>query len=401
MVKRLALMALIGAACAFLLLTLGQMVQNPEGEWDFIGLYTAGKIVRQGSARRLYDVNLQKAVEHDFLPRGRFFPLDHPPFEAWLGLPLAYLSFPHAFAVWGGLNLVLFGLVLYLLARVGIQLETVRLLVWLAACVPLLAGVLLLGQDSLLILPAFILGFLALKTRKDFSAGLALGLGLFRFEIMFPLLFVFLLRRRWRVLAGFSIASLAALLASLALVGWGGLIDYSRVLLQVGHTTGSRMNGVNVATMPTLRGAVATLSGQRIPSSAVFFLILVGTLALLGWAAWEFRSMEKPETPAFDLEFSLAVLAALLSSYHLFVHELTPLIVIGYLMLGYEGTRTRGGYWRNRGGTALFLLFALVYGVGGAVFHFRDFSVLFIVLLGMMIWLSQELFSLRKPQPGL
>lgn len=397
MVKRLALLGLIGIVCAFLPLALGQMVQNPEGEWDFIGLYTAGKIVRRGTARRLYDVNLQKAVEHEFLPKGRFFPLDHPPFEAWLGLPLAYLSFPHAFEVWGGLNLVLFGFVLYLLARTGIHLETVRLLVWLAACVPLLAGVLLLGQDSLLILPAFILGFLALKRRKDFSAGLALGIGLFRFEIMFPLILIFLLRRRWRVFAGFSVASLAALAASLALVGWGGLIAYSRVLLQVGHTTGSRMNGVNVATMPTLRGAVATLSGRLIPSSAVFLLVLVGTFVLLGWAAWEFKSIDRPEAPAFALEFSLAVVAALLSSYHLFVHELTPLIVIGYLMLGYEGTRAHGGFWRDRRGTALFLLFALVYGVGGAVFQFRDFSVLFVVLLGMMLWLSQELSFLRRP----
>lgn len=397
--KRFTLLLLVLLAGVFLLFALGQIVQNPEGEWDFIGLYTAGKIVREGSARQLYDVSLQKSVEHGFLPRGRFFPLDHPPFEAWLGLPLAYLSFAHAFVAWGGLNLALFGLVLYLLSCTGFRLDTTGLLVWLAACIPLLGGVLLLGQDSLLILPAFILAFLELRKRRDYAAGLVLGLGLFRFEIMFPLLFIFLLRRRWKVVAGFSVSALVALLASLALVGWRGMLDYARVLFEVGHATGSQANGVNVVTMPTLRGAVATLFRGVAAPQMMFPLILLGTLALLGWAAWEFRNIARPQEPAFALEFSLAVLAALLASYHLFVHELTPLIVIGFFMLAYEATRRRQGILENRKGTALLLIFAAVYGIGGIVFHFRDFSVLVIVLLGLMVWLSQELSALHRAEP--
>jgi hypothetical protein len=277
-------------------------------------------------------------------------------------------------------------------------LETTGLLVWLAACVPLFAGVLLLGQDTILILPAFILAFLELKKSKDYTAGLVLGLGLFRFEIMFPFLFIFLLRRRWKVLAGFSISSLVALLASLALVGWSGLLDYAKVLSEVGRATGSQANGVNVATMPTLRGAAATFLGGMIPSQFLFPLVLLGTFALLGWAAWEFKNIAKPETQAFDLEFSFAVVAAMFASYHLFVHELTPLIFIGFIILSYEGSFPREGILGNRRATALLLIFAAVYGVGGAVFHFRAFSVVSIVLLGMMVWLSQELSAVRRSQ---
>ncbi|HEV2387826.1 MAG TPA: hypothetical protein VGS20_11290 [Candidatus Acidoferrales bacterium] len=40
---------------------------------------------------------------------------------------------------------------------------------------------------------------------------------------------------------------------------------------------------------------------------------------------------------ACDLEFALATVAALLASYHLFVHELTPLLVAAFPILGYEG----------------------------------------------------------------
>ena len=394
--RGLALLVLLGAAFGVLAVQLDQMANSRSGTLDFASFYVAGKILRQGQAGRLYDLRLQREIELGISPAGPFFPYDHPPFEAPLFAALAGLSYSDALIAWGGLNLALFVLILYLLPRIGRRLETTGLLVWLAVCVPLVAGVLLLGQDSLLIVPGFILAFLALKKQRDCAAGILLGLGLFRFEIMLPFVFIFLLRQRWKILAGFSVSSSVALLASLAVVGWRGLLDYSGVLLEVGRAAGSRADSVDAATMPSVRGAVVTVLGHVMPPQFLLPVILLGTLALLGWAAWEFKSIARPDAPAFALEFSLAVVAALLSSYNLFVHELTPLIMIGFLILGYEANLRREGIVGNRRGTALLLLFAGVYGVGGAVFHFRDFSVVFIVLLGLMIWLSQELSALRR-----
>ncbi|MDE3136672.1 MAG: DUF2029 domain-containing protein [Acidobacteriota bacterium] len=394
----MALLLLLGAAFAVLALQLGQLATDRSGTLDFANFYVAGEIVRQGQSAHLYDIKLQREIERRISPGGPAIPYAHPPFHALPFALLAGLSYPHAFIVWGGLNLLVFALILYLLPRTGSRLQGNGFLVWLAVCTPLVAGVLLLGQDTLFFAIIFILAFLALKKKRDHLAGFVLGLGLFRFEIMLPFAFVFLLRRRWKVLAGFAMASLVAFLASLALVGWQGLLDYAHLLMEVGRATGNEANGVTVATMPTLRGAASTFFSGLIPAHFMFPLVLLATLALLGWAAWEFKSVAKPEAPAFDLEFSLAVIAALLASYHMFVHELTPLFLIGFLMLGHEAALPRESALGNRRGAALLLIFAVVYGVGGAVFHFRAFSVVAIILLGMMVWLSQEISRMPTAQ---
>jgi hypothetical protein len=388
--RRWASLALLVAALACLFGMLNFVVTNPEGVLDFVGFYTTGEIVRQGQARHLYDVNLQQSIEREFLPQGKFFPLDHPPFESWLCLPFAFFPYRLAYLLWAGFNLLLLALGFCLLPRTGYRLDGDSRLAWLATCLPLAAGVLVLGQDSLLLVPIFLLTFLVLKKRRDLFAGLILGAGLFRFEIMLPFMFVFLLRRRWKVLAGFSIAVVVAVLASLPLVGWGGLLTYGKILLEVGKTTGSEANGVNVANMPSLRGALAAFSNGAIPHTFIFPSVLVGTLLLLVWTAREFRGIAEPERPEFDLQFSFAVIAALLASYHIFSHELTPLIVVAYIVLGYEHVSRRNQRLLDRPGAELLLLFALTMIVG-AVMGFRNFSVLFVVLVGMLVWLWQEM----------
>lgn len=396
--KRIATVSLIGVAVVSLMLTLRFTVAHPFGTLDFANSYTAGTILRKGLATRLYDLKLQHEIQSRFTTNPQFLPFDHPPFEAYLFAPLAGLSFTQAFLVWAAFNLAVLGLVFYFLPRTGHRLDADSRLVWLAAAFPVVGGVLVLGQDSLLLAPVFLFAFLALKKRRDVVAGLVLGLGLFRFEIMLPFVFIFLLRRRWRVLAGFAAASAAWFLTSVAMIGWSGLLNYAKLLVVVGGAAGDRANGVVTATMPSLRGAVATFLGGAIPSVALFPVVLAGTLALLFWAAWQFKSVANPNDPSFDLEFSLATIVALVASYHLFVHELTPLIVAAFLMLGYESAKLREVPLLKRPGASLLLLFALVIVVGELA-GFRSFSVVFVVLLGTIAWISLEISHLR-PRRG-
>ena len=92
----------------------------------------------------------------------------------------------------------------------------------------------------------------------------------------------------------------------------------------------------------------------------------------------------------------MATIAALLASYHVFVHELTPLMVIAFLLLGYEEPRPREGILGNRHATALLSLFAAIFGVGWLVFHFHAFSVEVVVLLALMAWLARGISFLWK-----
>lgn len=391
------LVAVTALVLAGLFSLINGFAQNRDQTLDFAIFYTAGKMVAGGFSHRLYEIPLQKEIQRQFA--NAFLPFDHAPFEALLFAPLTVFSYPHALLVWDALNLLVWGLVAYRLRETGYRLPPFAKAVWWGFCAVFLLAILILGQDTLLLAAVFLLAFLALKQGKEYAAGIWLGAGLFRFEIILPFVFIFLLRRRWKLLAGFCGVSVLAAGVSLAVVGWRGMIDYVNLVLAVGRTTGNPEAGIKVATMPSLRGLLVTLFGGMIPGHVLFPLILAGSLALLVWAAWQFRSISRPEGTAFNLEFSFATIAALLASYHVFVHELTPLMVIAFLLLGYESTLPRKGVLGNRYATALLFLFAAIFGIGWLVFHLHAFSVEVVVLLALMAELARELVILRKPAP--
>ena len=354
-------------------------------------------MVRRGLGRRLYDPDVQQRVEREFLPEGEFFPLDHPPFEAWLCVPFSFFSYRRAFVVWSVLSLIVLTLTLFLVRYTGYKMDATNRVAWIAAWLIPVVQAFAVGQDSVLLALIFLAGFLALKRRRDFLAGLVFGAGLYRFEIILPFVFIFVLRFRRKVLGGFFCAGAACFLASLALVRWGGLRDYLHVLLEVGRTGGSRTNGVFLSSMLSLRAAVAAFLGAKLPELDVFLIVLVATVLMLGYAAWKFSSISQPEGRDFDLQFCLAVVVALLASYHLYVHELTPLLLVAFLALAYEhdaqGRRSMT-VWKSI--SLLCLSFAMIFSPGVSV---HRVNLTFFVVVGMAVWFSLEISALRRSSP--
>jgi hypothetical protein len=164
--------------------------------------------------------------------------------------------------------------------------------------------------------------------------------------------------------------------------------------LTVGRTGGSEVNGVFLSLTPSLRGALVILLGGMIPALEVFLIVAAGSLILVGWSAWRFTSLSQPEDPAFDLQFCLAAIAALLASYHLYAHELTPLILVAFIALGYERKARRDGRMSVvKSASLLLLCFLMALGAG---LRIHGVSLLFFILLGLGIWLSLEISALRK-----
>lgn len=58
------------------------------------------------------------------------------------------------------------------------------------------------GQTTVLLLILFSLTYVSLKQSQDLRAGFFLGLGLFKFPVVFPFAIICLLRRKWKMLAG-------------------------------------------------------------------------------------------------------------------------------------------------------------------------------------------------------
>jgi hypothetical protein len=312
--QRLVLVVLLAASFAILAIPLNIMAKDYLV--DFTNFYVGGKIVRDGRVNHLYDVALQQKLEREVAPAGGVFqPYLHPPFEALLFAFLAGFSYPHAFLLWAAANLLVLALLVYLLKFTGLRLSTQGYAIWMMFCLVLMLLTLGLGQDVLLLAPVFLGAFLALRRRWDYLAGLVLGVGLYRFEILLPFAFIFLLRRRWKLFVGFTMMGVAELLVSAAVVGWAGLLHYVQVLVRVGGASSSAwaLGMWEVEQMPSLHGAFGVLLSSVLPHKLLFLLVLAATLFLLGWAAWEFKSLDCPEDPAFNLEFCLATIAALLA----------------------------------------------------------------------------------------
>ncbi len=84
---------------------------------DFAGYYTAGLIIRQGNASRLYEAGEQARIQRQLFHREDLLINPHPPFEALCFAALATLSPVKAYLLWGAINVLLWLFFQHLLRR--------------------------------------------------------------------------------------------------------------------------------------------------------------------------------------------------------------------------------------------------------------------------------------------
>jgi hypothetical protein len=300
-----------------------------EGYSDFISFYTAAKILRSGQGHRLYDLNLQYEIQQQTAPSGRIragaLPFVRPAYEAWLFVPLAGMSYTAAFGIWSGVTLILVVLIAVLLRRHvrGLeQVPTFFLLLILLSYFPVFIT-LLQGQDSVLLLCIFCLVFIELQKGKERTGGMLLGLGWFKFPLMAVFLVPFVVARRFRVLFGSCITSLALLAVSIATTGWRAFLDYPRYLLRVNRLA----TGINnPRDMPNVRGLVDVAGAGVLSPVTLNVIVAAMSLALVTWLATKHRRFTPGDSGVFTLAFALDLVVMLLAGYHAHVFDLVLLV---------------------------------------------------------------------------
>jgi len=297
-----------------------------KGYPDFTILYSAGTLVRRGMGHELYNEVTQFSVQQEFAPdvtiRSSALPYNHPPFEAAIFVPLTYLPYPVAFIIWSLANIAMLAAMPFFLRSYLPQFQIYSRALWILACVAFLPIflVLLAGQDSILLLFLYTLTFICLKKGRDGAAGSWLALGLFKPHLVLPFGIFLLAQRRVRSLYGFLAVSVGLLLVSLRIVGFTGLILYPHYVMHLEEIMGR--GAIMPSDMPNLRGLFYVLfcsdSGARLALWGSF-------LAMLLFTAWQCR--ETGSTKLFDLQFSLAVVATVLVSYHGMGYDLSVLML--------------------------------------------------------------------------
>src|SRR5262245_35594787 len=308
-----------------------------DGRSDFISYYTAAKLIKE-RPKDLYDLAVQAGFQDRILGSlaspirfaDGLLAYNHPPFEIIWFVPLASLSYVGAFSIWALTSLICFAVGIWLL--IGDMKADKASLNWLYTFsflfLPLLTT-LFQGQDSGMLFLFWVLTYRNLMLRRDGRAGLWLSLLLQKFQLLIPSLLLLLLKKQWKVLAGFMGGGAVLLMVSWALVGPSGLVSYGRLLLEMSGWVERR--GIYPSQMHNFRGQFYALLYPHHVALANVLTIVVSLLLLVllvrAWAGnWE------TERPGFDLKFALLLTTSLLVSPHLNFHDLSLLLLPGLLI---------------------------------------------------------------------
>jgi hypothetical protein len=309
---------------------------------DFSVTYIGARIVHEGRGSKLYDLAEQKQTKASLLTHAQPLIFEHPPFEALLLAPLGGLQYKTAYLIWGLLNAIVWLYLPYLLRPYAPSPhnEIAYLALWLLF--PPLGIALYQGQSSLILVLIFALVFVCLKQGREFRAGVWLGLGLFKFQFAIPLAIIFLLRRKWGVISGFTVSAIALGVLSFMAVGWQGIIGYIRLLLNVaGHP--HNFSYGKATDMATLQAFCNVILGKVLNPAVIHFIVATATVALIVIAAKQWPRADETQT-ALDLFFATSIVVALVTGLHMFAHDLGPLALSMFLVLPHLGHRGAGGW---------------------------------------------------------
>jgi hypothetical protein len=294
---------------------------------DFSEFYAAGEMVRHGLGNSLYDLRVQAEFQLKVAPVHAFYL--RPPFEALLFVPFTYLSYRAAYAAWLMFSLAILSgaarliqgntnvLDAMLQYTRGIPVDFGLLLLVFLTFSPTM-DCLLIGQDSALMLMIYTLVFLALKRGRELEAGGLLALGLFKFHLVLPFAIIFALRRRGSFVLGFAGIALLLVAISVLVSGPGVLVSYPAMFLNSKYRM---LMGFQPEYAANIRGLIYLITPSKIPGVISGAVVAALSAFLLWVTARIWRDSE------FELCFSAAVIAALLTGYHSFVYDLSLLLL--------------------------------------------------------------------------
>lgn len=319
--------------------------------WYFVGsrklalqsdlrvFYTPAYMLRTGQRKDLYDfAAIRRNQEQRVAADNGAVPFLHPAYEVLAFLPLSFLSYRTAYLAWAGINFAVLGMVHWSIRPCLRDLSAIGP-AWMPPALLLgfmpVAFTILAGQDSLLLLLILVAAYRCIETNQ-LQAGVVLGLGMFRFQVLLPIVVLFLFWRGLKFVGGWVAGSAIVLSVSALLTGVAAQVQYAKLL--------RGMSAVSLwlllRRMPNLRGLFAAWHLSIVLLGLVSVLIFVGTM-LIG-ARQDVRR-----------KLLLAISASALVTYYFFLHDLS-ILALPLLVLMNEAVARRD--WLRAGMVAAALL---------------------------------------------
>jgi Glycosyltransferase family 87 len=358
MKTRLLIYALLGLIVTMTILFGGlgvkQGLTETAVEADYMNFRLGGTLLTQGhsAASELYDPALQsRTLVAMIAPVSTYhFPNDTLPFVsvplvAALAQPVAALPVATGFVVWNALQVTTLLLSLWLLGAM-LPLKY-RYLLWLGAFsfLPLYQS-LIEGQVSPMLVLGVTLLWRGLRAggTGNWWGGAGLALCLLKPQ-MLPLFLLYMLyKRNWRAFAAFIGTSGVVYLLSALIAGWGWLGPYINIL----NLLSSQGDRPREAVMFHLTGLLARFGIYNTPLLLILTAIIVAAL-LYAWWRSDYAPTpillrnggggKRDPTGMLELQLAATTLAAVLTSVHLYPHDLTMLLFSGAVLLGWAAQR--------------------------------------------------------------
>jgi hypothetical protein len=327
--KRLRAYTTLIAVCIWTILAVDFSVEGPIDRLgkvkgtDFLHFYVTGSLARDGRWDQLYDVRAQYARAQAVAPASPdtlFIPIESPQ-AALLVAPLAARHYEAALVVWLAIIILLYAGSCAVMWRDCRALRDHRYLV-VASCMafPGLYSVVLHGQLSSLGLACVAAALFALRRGWRFTAGLALGLLVFKPHWVAAAAAVFLAAREWRVVAGTLVCAAGQLAATSVVVGsrvmaayWQALRSLPRIAALLEPRPSDSLRGLFTLLMPSDALAVA-----------LYGMAAIATLVVAS-GIWRSRA-------PIEVRYSAAVLALVLISPHVGAYDLVLLAPVYFLL---------------------------------------------------------------------
>ena len=295
--------------------------QGAKGSPDFRHLYTAGYMVRTGQGGDLYNYEVEQQLQNKIVRPERTIPFDHLAYEALFYVPFSFLKYTTAYFAFAIFNGVLLIAAAILYRPYFAPLEALGRFVPEAMffCFPPVVIAVILGQDSIVLLLLAVLACIALDAGREMRAGLLLSAGFFKFQFILPVVLLFLLWRRWRLVFGAALGGVAAIAVSVWVAGISGTRAFIGTMMEMSVGLSGDAQRFKFGTypnmMPNLRGFIDAVASAHVSVTAIQVLVIVCTLVVIAAAS------------RMQASLPLALLVAVLVSYHGLIHDASLLIL--------------------------------------------------------------------------
>jgi hypothetical protein len=343
---------------------------------DFLHFYTLGMLADGHRGADLYNMAAQTKLLGERVPDvtdAVYLPLYGPQVSLLFG-PFAAVPYGWGLIGWWVCTTALYAACLYAVWRVCPNLGRYGAAVFiLALAYPAFFNLIAWGQTSALALACFTAGYLLLRQKRYFAAGLALGCLVFKPQLGLVVAFLFCASGAWRVIAGAALSAAAQLMVGWMYYGSAVMREYVQQMRHVGRM------------LPLLEPRIEqthclrTFWQMLIPNAAIASgLYVVSALVVLWLTLRCWRS-----SLTLGLGYSALLLATVLVSPHLTVYDLVILAPALLLVADWVAGQPANGV-RRRFVMGMYLVYVLpMVGIQARWSHVQ----LSVIAMSFLLWL--------------